>query len=66
MLRFIDLGDQIIEGERQFTFYDTVTDSFCVFSGTQVWNSRFDFINDFDDMDQDITRYLVLIPDDFE
>lgn len=46
MIRFIDLGDQILEGERQFAWYDTVTDSFLEFSGNQVWSSWVEFCED--------------------
>ena len=49
MLRFIQLGDQIkvlSEGNEDFAWYDTVTDSFLKFSGSVVWDSWEDFVED--------------------
>lgn len=31
MIRFIDLGDQILEGQREFAFFDTTSDTFVGF-----------------------------------
>jgi hypothetical protein len=42
MVRFIDLGKQIGLDEhwpREFALYDTVTDKFLEFNGSQVWES---------------------------
>lgn len=38
MKRFIDLGDQIDEGTKEFAWYDTILDRFEEFSGEQTWN----------------------------
>ena len=43
MIRFIDLGDQILEGERQFAFWNTVPDMFLTYNGNQVWSTWIGF-----------------------
>ena len=43
MIRFIYIGDQIMEGERDFAFFDTVTDTFLDFDGDQVFASIEEF-----------------------
>jgi hypothetical protein len=43
MIRFLDLTDQITEGEKNFAFFDTVTGSMCSFNGEQVFDSWKDF-----------------------
>lgn len=47
MIRFIDLGDQIVEGTREFAWWDTVTDTFLQFSGEQTWETWDQFETDF-------------------
>lgn len=47
MIRFIDLGDQILEGEKMFAWYNTVTDTFEEYSGNQRWSSWEEFKEDF-------------------
>jgi hypothetical protein len=37
MIRFIDLDDQITEGDNEFAFYDTVTDRFVEIFGSVTW-----------------------------
>lgn len=59
MIRFINLGTQIND-ENEFAFFDTVTDSFCKFAGTQTWKSIYDFKLDY--FGDDLDRYLKLIP----
>ena len=39
MIRFIDLSDQIQEGQKAFAFFNTVTDSFVSFNYIQVFYS---------------------------
>ena len=46
MIHFIDLGEQILEGERKFAFYNTVSDMFLNYNGNQVWNKWVDFQTD--------------------
>lgn len=47
MIRFIDIGDQILEGERRFSLWSTVTDSYLSFRYTYSWTSWADFEDDF-------------------
>ena len=60
MIRFIDLSNQIEEGINQFSFFDTVTDKFEEFSGSQTWETVYEFQEDYDG--NNIDRYLDLIP----
>ncbi len=48
MVRFVYLSDQIVEGIREFAFYNTTIDRFMEFSGCQTWQSVEDFIKDYD------------------
>jgi hypothetical protein len=43
MIRFIDLGDQIIEDYPQFAWFDTITDTFIEMSGDQTWDNWEEF-----------------------
>ena len=60
MKRFIDLGDQILEGGRQFAWFNTVIDCFEEHSGEQVWATWAEFERDF--MGTDLPRYHRLFP----
>ncbi len=62
MIRFINLGDQITDKNR-FAFYDTITDKFCEFNGSQSWDNVADFKKDFEG--DDIDRYQRLINHNF-
>jgi hypothetical protein len=64
MKRFIDLTNQICDGEREFAFYCTVRGVFETFSQAQTWSSVEQFKQDYDS--NDLERYLNLIPDDWE
>jgi hypothetical protein len=64
MIRFIDLGDQIIDDCNEFAFYDTTIDKFREFQGIQTWSSIEDFKSDYDG--DELDRYLRLIPKDWE
>lgn len=44
MIRFIDIGDQIMDECQAFAWYDTVTDSFIECSSDQVWDSWEEFV----------------------
>lgn len=48
MIRFIDLRGQVfLESDcPYFTFFDTVTDTFCTFAGTHAWSSIEDLESD--------------------
>lgn len=48
MIRFIDIGDQILEGENHFAWFDTVTDTFIEFNGVQVFNGWDEFVSFYD------------------
>lgn len=63
MIRFINLTNQIIQGVKEFAFFDTVTDKFVEFSGSQTWITIEDFKQDY--IGEEIERYLKLIPDNF-
>lgn len=63
MIRFIDLGNQIIDDYNEFSFYDTTIEKFVEFQGNQTWGSIEDFTNDYEGKELD--RYLKLIPDDW-
>jgi len=43
MIRFIDLGEQILEGQKSFAWFDTITDTFIEYDGYQTWDSWEDF-----------------------
>ena len=47
MIRFIDLGDQILEGQREFAWFDTVTDTFEEVNGNQTWDTWEEFEEDY-------------------
>ncbi len=49
MIRFIDLGDQIVEDSHKFAWYDTksMEGEFLHFDGRQVWDSWDEFEADF-------------------
>lgn len=47
MIRFIDLGDQILEGTKQFAFFDTVTDTFECFDNDEAWETWLEFETSF-------------------
>ena len=60
MIRFIDLGEQILDGEKSFAWFDTIIDQFIEYNGTHVWSSWEDFSADFDDyngMGYDLNRF---------
>ena len=47
MIRFIDLGDQILEDTRQFAWFDTITDTFETFNGSEAWDDWQEFEEDY-------------------
>ena len=57
--RFIDLGAQVIEGAREFAFYDTITDRFEDFGGEQAWATWDEFA---EVCSGDRERYRALCP----
>jgi len=63
MKRFIDLSDQIIEGTKEFAFYDTTIDKFLEFQGVQTWETMEEFMKDYDG--DDMERFTKLIPENW-
>ena len=57
MIRFIDIREQILDGERNFAWFDTITDQFIEYNGTHVWSSWDEFINDFDGDENQLARF---------
>lgn len=49
MIRFVEIGDQIslLEEYQDFAWFDTVTDTFLEFNGSQTWNNWEEFEEDF-------------------
>ena len=48
MLRFIEIDGQIIEGERCFTYYDTIKDEFFGWPNSYIWDTWEDFVKDYE------------------
>lgn len=46
MIRLIRIGGQILEGNEDFAFWDTVRDRFVDIDGETVWHDREDFERD--------------------
>jgi hypothetical protein len=44
MIRCIYIGNQITEGDQDFAFFDTVSDTFLNFDGEEVFSSKEEFI----------------------
>lgn len=69
MIRFVDIGDQIMEGEKRFAFYDTVRDEFFGWPNSYVWNSWDDFVEYYklyeketEEMIFPLSRFRALVP----
>lgn len=43
MIRYVNIGEQINEGEDAFAFFDTITNRFIELDGEQVFESAIDF-----------------------
>lgn len=64
MKRFIDLGTQImLSGDKEFSFFCTITDTFEDFNGEQTFESIADFESYYEG--EELDRYLSLIPKDW-
>ena len=61
MIRYVYIGDQIIEDYDDFAFFDTITDTFLSFDGDQVFSSVAEFENATIDSKL-LKRCLLLIP----
>ena len=69
MLRFIDLKNQITPYEKEFAWFDTVTDTFLELNGSQFWSSWNEFLEDLsEDIDwlQDLERFKRLAPPELQ
>ncbi len=63
MIRYIEIGDQICDGENYFAWYNTVSSEFLNLDGMQVWGSWREFELDFEFEKMDgIERYRGLFP----
>ena len=50
MIRFIEVGNQVLDDEKYFSWWDTITDRYLEFNGEQMWETWFDLTSDmFDD-----------------
>lgn len=59
MKRFVDIRNQ--GTGCRFAFWDTISDTFDMFSGTQAWDSWNDFAEDY--IGKELERYRGLCPD---
>jgi len=65
MLRYVYIGDQVIEGGEQFAFFDTVADSFLEYGGDTVFDGFDDLVEVYDAdkyTQHDWSRLLALMP----
>jgi len=71
MIRFLNLKNQICEGQNDFAFYDTVSDKICSFGdqGQQVFDNILEFQKCFWDVQEvesrPLSRFMFLIPEDY-
>ena len=71
MIRFLNLKDQICEGQNNFAFYDTVSNIICSFGkeSEQVFSSvaefKYAYGNEQEGTTRTLSRFLSLIPMDF-
>ena len=49
MIRFVRMRGQIVEGDNEFAWFDTVFDRFIEYNGTHVWDKWDEFEQDFQD-----------------
>lgn len=69
MIRFIDLRGQIYFDPKEniFAFFDTIDDSFFRIDDCSVWETKEEFISDYNNTNEYIPypleRFLNLIPD---
>lgn len=67
MIRFLNLKNQICEGQNDFAFFDTISDEILTFGGMQVFSSLSEFEEAYNEYRgrYPIQRFKVLIPRDF-
>ena len=65
MIRFIDIGGQINEGDHDFAWFNTIIDRFHEYNGTHVWSSWEEFVADHKGSDDyPLERYEALFPNE--
>lgn len=64
MIRFIDIGGQITDGQHCFAWWNTVEDKFISFHDEYVWRSWDEFEQDYDG--DEIERFRSLFPNETE
>lgn len=70
MTRFLDLTNQIIDGEKNFAFFNTVNNQIIHFDNECVFDSKEDFIDHFEndkhkESGKPLNHYLNFIPENF-
>ena len=71
MIIFLNLKDQICEGQNDFAFYDTLSDNICSFGeeGEQVFSSADEFQYAYGKEQEGtirpLIRFVSLIPEDY-
>jgi hypothetical protein len=68
MIRFLNLKDQICEGDSDFAFYNTISCKILSFDGDHAFDSIQDFTEAYKKCnypENNIDRFLSLIPDGF-
>ena len=57
MIRFIDIGEQILKDATDFAWYDTIRCEFITLGGTSVWETWDEFATDFTDFPPDNSEF---------
>jgi hypothetical protein len=71
MIRFLNLSNQICEGQKDFAFFDTITNTILNFDDEQVFTTKQEFENAYlyqnnsEDKYAKLQRFTSLIPDGF-
>ena len=72
MIRFLNLKDQICEGQNDFAFFDTISDTILTFDNEQVFSSLAEFEEAYKKSytneaggTRPLSRFTSLIPSDF-
>ena len=70
MIRFIYIDGQVCDEVKEFSFWDTITDTYFIFNKSQMWSSIKDFIADFKTEENnayqlELERFTNKIPEEF-
>ena len=71
MIKFLNLKGQIDDESNDFAFYDTVSNTICVFGeqGEQIFNSidsfKYEYGEEQKGTSRPLSRFIRLIPDDY-